>query len=230
MKPKKEAFQPFANLQWTRVPGSEDYFDRADFLRDRFGKLAAVILLMALIAPIMAVWVIRRARAPNPVQVVADGRVFSGPLSYTTHVDSDTISKQLCDTVEVLLTRTEQGGVKALDDFVGEGVTALVDADFAASKKMISGYSQTFSITSSRVLISSPRWIVLGVRGLLSSRTMTGYQPSELFFVAGFAPGQKTDRNMLGWRLVRLIPDPEGQMYFKPELARERAARLGIGQ
>jgi hypothetical protein len=68
------------------------------------------------------------------------------------------------------------------------------------------------------------------VRGLLSSRTVEGYQPSELFLVAGFRRGTKTDRNMLGWRLIRMLPDPDGVMYYNQELARERAMRLGLDQ
>ena len=134
------------------------------------------------------------------------------------------------DTINVLFSRTEKGGVKALEDFVGPGVMEIIEGSFKASSKMKSGYSQQYSITSLRVLVADPSWVVLGVRGLLSSRTVEGYQPSELFLVAGFRRGTKTDRNMLGWRLIRMLPDPDGVMYYNQELARERAMRLGLDQ
>jgi hypothetical protein len=226
---KKDPLQPFANLQWTRTPGSEDYFDRADELREKFAKVAAIAVVLALLTPVLSFWVIRRATAPNPVRVYADGRVFSGPLTPNLKVDEEDVFRQMRDTVEVLLTRTEKGGVKALEDFVGPGVLDLVDASYSPSKAMQSGYAQSYAITSSRVLVAGPSWVVLGVRGLLSSRTLTGYQPSELFLVAGFSPvGIKTDRNPLGWRLVKLLPDPDGEMYFNQEIAKERALRLGL--
>ncbi len=228
---KTEVAEPFPNLQWTRQAGAEDYFDRADFLYEKFVRLAVAVLSLALITPMLGVWVVWRARAPNPVQVLADGRLFSGPLAPVPAVaaagENETLLAQMRDTVEILLTRTEQGGVGALDDFVTAGVVQLVDTEFSPAKKMASGYSQGYSVTSTRVLVSTPTWIVLGVRGLLASRTMTGYQSSELFLVAGFVPGKKTDRNMLGWRLTRLLPDPEGQMYFNEELARDHAVRFG---
>ena len=226
-KSKKDELSPFPNLQWTRPVGSEDYFDRADAFRSRFYRLATVVGCMLASMPFLAFWVIKSARSPNPVQVYADGRVFSGPLTPIIEISDETILSQMRDTVEVLLTRTEKGGVAALDDFVGDGVLDLVNNDFAKSGKMESGYSQSYSITNSRVLVSSPTWVVMGVRGLLSSRTINGYQPSELFWIAGFSREKKTDRNVLGWRLVRLIPDPEGEMFFNEELSRQRAERLG---
>jgi hypothetical protein len=229
-KQSKDALQPFPNLQWTRVSGSEDYFDRADGLRDRFSKLTAILAMMMIALPFLAGWVINRARKPNPIQVYADGRLFTGDISYGTHVSEDADLDQMRDTINVLFSRTEKGGVKALEDFVGPGVMEIIEGSFKASSKMKSGYSQQYSITSLRVLVADPSWAVLGVRGLLSSRTVEGYQPSELFLVAGFRRGTKTDRNMLGWRLIRMLPDPDGVMYYNQELARERAMRLGLDQ
>jgi hypothetical protein len=225
----KDSLQPFPNLQWTRTLGAEDYFDRADQLRARFVKLATITVLLVLVTPILAVWVIRQASAPNPVRVYADGRVFSGPLTTDLKVDDEDAFRQMRETVEVLLTRTEKGGVKALEDFVGPGVLELVEASYTPSKTIKSGFAQSYSITSSRILVAGPTWVVLGVRGLLSSRTLTGYQPSELFLVVGFSPsGKKTPRNPLGWRLVKLLPDPNGEMYYNQEIAKERAQRLGL--
>lgn len=229
MSKNKDPLLPFANLQWTRTPGAETYFDRADELRDRFTRIAIIAVALIVIMPFLALWVIKRASTPNPVRVYADGRVFSGPLSPDLKVDDEDVLRQMRDTVEVLLTRTEKGGVGALSDFVGPGVIELVEANFSKSKKLKSGYAQSYAITSSRVFVAGPSWVVIGVRGLLSSRTLTGYQPSELFLVAGFSPeGAKTFRNPLGWRLVKLLPDPNGELYFNQEIAKERANRLGL--
>lgn len=225
----KDPLQGFPNLQWTRTPGAEDYFDRADELRARFVKLATITALLVLATPFLAVWVIRQATAPHPVRVYADGRVFSGPLTTDLKIDDEDAFRQMRETVEVLLTRTENGGVQALEDFVGPGVLALVEASYTPSKTIKSGFAQSYAITSSRILAAGPAWAVLGVRGLLSSRTLTGYQPSELFLVVGFSPaGKKTPRNPLGWRLVKLLPDPNGEMYYNQEIAKERAQRLGL--
>lgn len=222
--------EEFPNLQWTRCPGAEDYFDRADALRERFQRLALVALGMLVLIPCGACWVVLAAQRPTPVEVFADGRIFSGSLRGQSDpaLAREALHAQMRDTLEVLLTRTEQGGVPALGDFTTPGVAEVVDADFAPAKKMAAGYSQSFSITSTRTLVARPDWIVLGVRGLLASRTLTGYQPTELFLIAGFAPGRKTQRNALGWRLTRLLPDPEGRLYFHDEIAQEDAVRFGL--
>jgi hypothetical protein len=229
MSDPKKKIPMMDNLTWERVPGSEDYFDRADALRARFKPLAAMAVLLALVTLPLSVWVVQRARKPNPVQVYSDGRLFSGKLEFGTHVADEVYMSQMLDTVEFLLTRNEKGGVKAISDFVGPGVSEYVDQLFAKSTKDKSGYTQTYSITSERVLLQQNGYVVLGVRGLLSSRTLNGYQISELYFAAGFAPGARTDRNALGWRLIRLTPDPEGEAFYGHEEAIERERRLGLG-
>ena len=225
---KKDPLTPFPNIYWSRERGSEDFFDKADVLRARFYRLACIVVGMIIVMPFLAIWVVKNARSPNPVQVFADGRVFSGPLTDIITISDETILSQMRDTVEVLQMRTEKGGVKGLEDFVGEGVLEHINKDYALSTKMDSGFSQSFSITNTRVLVSSPTWVVLGIRGLMSSRTINGYQPSELFWIAGFTQGKKMDRNALGWRLSRLVPDPEGEMFFNEELSKQRAARMGV--
>ena len=214
-------------LYWERVPGSEEYFDRADMLRSRFKVLAAIVLICVVLTPVLCVGIARRAQAPNPVVVLADGRFFSGPLIVGQHTGDAEVRTQMLDTVEFVLTRTEKGALPSLKEYVGPGVTEFVDGLFKSSTKMKSGYTQNYSITSSKVLSSSPGYIVLGVRGLLSSRTLDGYQLSELYFAAGFAPGKKTAANALGWRLIKLSPDPEGALFYHDEADQERAERLG---
>ena len=222
-KQKKQKAPEFDHLLWTRIPGSEDYFDRADTLRSRFAKLTVIVVLLALLTPFLGYWVVQRARTPNPIQVFADGRLFSGEISYGTHVPNDILIRQCREVVEKLFIRTEAGGIAALDDFMAPGVKEVVENSFSLSRKMKSGYSQQYSITSTRTIVSSSSWVVIGLRGLLSSRTRDGYQVSEVFLLAGFLPGQKTDRNMLGWRLYRLGPDPEGETFYSKEISEERA-------
>ena len=228
MSRKKDPLLPFANLQWTRTPGAETYFDRADELRLKFRRLVVIAAFACLALPFLAFWVIQRSKSPNPIRVYANGRVFSGPLTTNLAVADEDVYQQMRDTVEVLLTRTEKGGVSSLADFVGPGVTEIVENSFTPSKALKSGYSQVFNITTTRALVTGPTWVVLGFRGLLSSRSLAGYQPTELFLVVGFSPGKKTDKNPLGWRLVRVVPDAGGEMFFGKELSKERAERLGL--
>lgn len=227
MQPTKRT--EFPNRYATPFNGSIEFFDRVDELKSRFVKLAVVAGIIALVFPFAVSWLMVGAREPTKMQVLADGRLFSGVLAEGMIVPDEVVLKQMEQTVSVLLTRTDKGGVKALEDYVMPGVTEYFDSLYSKDRpETASGFSQQFTLTSSRLLVNDGAWVGLGLRGVLNARTLDGYLPTEVFWVAGFVPSKKSDRNATGWRLFRLIPDPDGQLFFSREITAARAARLGL--
>lgn len=223
-KPKSDS----PNLFWTRTAGSEDYFDRADQLRARFKRLAAVSVVTLCLLPVAAFGVFKAAMTPNPVTVFADGRLFSGELTTSFNLPDAVTVGQMESTVRVLLARTDKGGVPAVRDYVGPGITEYIDNLYQPTKDSPAGFTQRYSISNTRILAVDGNYVALGIRGVLSSRTLDNYQSQEVFWVAGFQRGPGNKANAQGWRLIRLIPDALGDVFFSEELAREKAAKLGL--
>ena len=214
------------DLFWERVPGADDYFDRARQVGKTAGLRFAIMMGATLLCVALGIWTVMRAHNPSPVRVVEDHRYFTGTLTAPKPVSAADLQQQMEDTIEALLTRTEKGSVPALADYVEHGVIEWVNANYNAAKDIPGGFLQTCSITNSRILKSSPNYIVFGVRAFLSSKTISGYQLSPVYFVAGFSFGKSTDANQLGLRLVKFSPDPNGDTFFSKEHAQAKAERL----
>jgi len=220
--------RPFPNSAWQKVEVPNGHFDNADYHRDIAWKLT--VMQAAIILGIIsgAGWLLSAVASPPPVTVLADGRFFSGQVLGDLSPDEETVMLQFEDTLEVLFTRTERGGVQELEHFLMPGVKDIIDQKFAPTTEVESGYLQQLRVLEPRVLRARPGWVVMGYRTLLSSRTLNGYQPNELFLVAGFRRDSPNASNPLGWKLAKLIHDETGEVFYEQELTEAAERRLGL--
>jgi hypothetical protein len=195
-----------------------------DALYDRFRMLliAAAVLLVPFTYLLIAI--VHRSSSPPPMVAYADGRYFSGKPS-RFNPTPEQVDAQANAVIEAIMTRTEAGTLPSLKPFLAPGVAAAADSQYARPKTANGPFYQSYAILGIRLYMARPTYRTYAIRGLLSSRTATGSQSSEVFLGARFDQGPPTQENPIGWRLTSLLPATSSD-FFAPELNAERERRL----
>ncbi len=221
------AEEAIANPRWSRTSQSPEFFIDEDGLFHGFRLLlaAGVCILAALIA---GMWRLRDAAQTPPVFVgIAHGLIFSGHPEAIADVGDSDFSQQLCDTIEVLFSRTERGLPPEIGDFCGQEAVAAVDRAYRdAGSKYPAGYVQSLALQESKIVESRPGRLRLYCRGLLSSRSVAAAQTSPIYLDCTFAMRAPTTLNVTGWRLVQADALSRDDFY---RAERERAVHKALG-
>jgi hypothetical protein len=195
-----------AHPRWSRTCESDDFFIDEDRLRGCFHLLVlAGCGLLALLAT--GLWRLQAAALAPPLFVgIADGRIFSGPPGSPSDVRDGDFDRQLSDTVEVLLGRTEKGLPPEIGDFCTPEVLDRVNRAYQGTgRRYPAGFVQTFAVLESRTVANHPGSREEFFRGLLSSRSASSAQTSPVYLDCVFEVRGRTPLNATGWRLVRIF-------------------------
>jgi hypothetical protein len=217
---------PPSHPRWSRTRESDDFFLDEDRLRGCFHRLVlAGCGLLALLGA--GLWRLQAAALEPPLFVgIADGLIFSGRPGTPADVRDEDFDRQLSDTVEVLLGRTEKGLPPELGDFCAPEVVDGVNRAYQGTgKRYPAGYVQTFSVLESRTVANHPGFREEYYRGLLSSRSASSAQTSPVYLDCLFEVRGRTPMNATGWRLVRIFALGRDD-YYRAEL--ERSARRAL--
>jgi hypothetical protein len=216
------------HYRWSRTSESGDFFVDEDRLRMGFYVLmASGTALLAVLAA--GLWRLQRAALAPPAFVgIAHGLVFSGRPEGIASVREDDFDRQLADTVEVLLGRTEKGLPPAIAQFCAPDVVGAVDQAYReASGKYPAGFVQTLALLESKAIVVRPGFRRMYYRGLLSSRSVSAGQTSPIYLDCTFVIGAPTPLNAVGWRLVRM--DALGRDdYYRAEHEKAERQRLNL--
>jgi hypothetical protein len=215
-----------AHPRWTRTRESDGFFIDEDGLRGAFHVLlVAGVCLLALLAA--GLWRLQAAALKPPLFVgISDGWIFSGPAGTPADLREDDFDRQLRDTVEVLLGRTEKGLPPEVGDFCLPAVIAEVNRAYEdTGRRYPAGYAQDFEVLESKRVSGGPGRREEYYRGLLSSRSATSAQTSPVYLDCVFEVRGRTPLNATGWRLAGIFALAR-EDYYRAE--RERSARKAL--
>jgi hypothetical protein len=218
-----EKAEPAVHPRWSPTRESDEFFIDEDRLRGCFYLLvlAGFALLLLLGA---GLWRLQSAALEPPAFFgIADGLVFSGSPGTPADVRDADFDRQLSDTVEVLLGRTEKGLPPEIGDFCAPEVIAEVNRAYRdTGRRYPAGYAQTFAVLESKTVANQPGRREEFYRGLLSSRSAASAQTSPIYLDCVFEVRGRTPLNATGWRLVRIFALARDDFY---RAERERSVR-----
>jgi hypothetical protein len=215
-----------AHRRWSRTRESDDFFVDEDRLRGIFHLLllAGCGLLLFLAA---GLWRLQAAALKPPLFVgIADGLIFSGRPGSPADLRESDFDRQLSDTVEVLLGRTEKGLPPQIADFCAPEVIDEVNRAYRdTGRRYPAGYAQTFVMLEARTVANRPGSREEYYRGLISSRSTVSAQTSPVYLDCLFEVRGRTPLNATGWRLVRIYALARDDFY---RAERERSVRRAL--
>ena len=224
--PHQGRWDPPAHPRWSRTLESDEFFVDEDRLRRIFHVLvlagSGLVLLLA-----VGLWRLQAAALAPPLFVgISDGWIFSGRPGTPADMRDSDFDRQFADTVEVLLSRTEKGLPREVDDFCLPEVIAGVNRAYAdVGRRYPAGFSQSFEVLESKMVANRPGRREEYFRGLLSSRSAASAQTSPVYLDCVFEVRARTPLNATGWRLVGIVTLAREDFY---RAERERSARKAL--
>jgi hypothetical protein len=215
-----------AHPLWSRTRESDAFFIDEDRLRGCFHLLllagSGLLLLLA-----AGLWKLQVSALEPPLFVgISDGLIFSGRPGTPADVREADFDRQLSDTVEVLLGRTEKGLPPEIADFCAPEVIAEVNRAYEdTGKRYPAGFVQSLAVIEAKAIATRPGHREEYYRGLLSSRSAASSQTSPVYLDCVFEVRGRTPLNATGWQLVGIYALAREDFY---RAERESSARKAL--